>query len=123
MVQKGIDPRLRWLNDSESWHSVIGRCSKGPWALRQGDQLRCMGEAMRASAGGNGGFTHATERIPLPEGPWPLPAPADDTVPTLGAIEPTQPGVNALLNHGQIVQAKQKDKHAWKTAHDANQAA
>ena len=58
-------------------------------------------------------------------------------------------GSNALLNHGQwthepdvrdslptatglfpfivheahCLQAKQKDKHAWKTAHDANQAA
>ena len=94
------------------------------------------------------GFTHTTERIPLSEGPWPLAAPAG-TVPTLGAIEPTQPRVNALLDHGQrthepdvrdplptatglfpfivheahCLQAKQKDKHAWKTAHDANQTA
>ena len=37
-------------------------------------------------------------RILLPEGPWPLTERADATVPTLCAIEPTQPGVNALLD-------------------------
>ena len=107
------------------------------------------GEANIAACRGPHGFTYATERILLPERPWPLTEIVDATVPTLRAIEPTQPGVNALLDHGQwtrepdvrdllptatgllpfIVheahcqQAKQKDKHAWKTAHDSNQAA
>ena len=98
---------------------------------------------------GRHGITHATERILLPEGPWPLTPRDHVTVPTLRAIDPTQPGANALLDQGQwthepdvrdtppgtkgllpfIVheahcqQAKQKDKHAWKRAHDAYQAA